>query len=313
MEERVDEASGSLSEDSESFADEASIGQGGVAHSDTDKFDDDGDADLTIIDQLESRTDLDPELESNPWGEESELEGVKAVIAQGHADTRAGHAKHPGKRAAALRAEGRWVKVPGRRRGQETYRWSASVTPFDKQSARILRSLFLADTLEDQCRVRTWSDLVQCKVGALEAIVRLVRLSGKKGVQLQHVRVTKVGNDELFLNMLDTLTESRWVHSSVISAWHSLLAIQAPHICYADILRPSHSTWIMDTTFYDTLTGVERRADGSVLRMGVFSEERALRSTRRQVTKHLGRIVIPINLNNRHWISVSVDLEHKRL
>eukprot|EP00961_Rhodomonas_salina_P234009 3161983-Rhodomonas_salina.1 len=302
-----------LSDNSELLAEDDSMEESRRAYSDTDKDDDDDEAVLTIIDQLEEGTDADREMDSNPWGDESELDGVRDVVAQGHAGCRAGRATHPGKRAAAPRTDGRWVKVPGRRRGQETFRWMASATPFDKQSARILRSMFLADSMEDHCRVRTWADLIQCKVGSLEAITRLVRLSENKGIQLRQVRVAKIGNDELFLNMLDTLLESRWVHSSVISAWHSLLTIQAPHICYADVLLQSHTTWIMDTTFYDTLTGVERRDDGSVSKIGAFSEERAIRSTRKQVTKHLGRIVIPINLNNRHWISVSLDLERKTL
>eukprot|EP00961_Rhodomonas_salina_P065807 884309-Rhodomonas_salina.1 len=105
------------------------------------------------------------------------------------------------------------------------------------------------------------------------------------------------------LSSLATLCPSLWVDSHVISAWHALVASHAGHVCFSSQLLPTHSTWVMDTTFFDLLTGVNRAQSGLVNSISGFSELLARRSVHKKDTRRVNRVVVPVNLNNNHWIS----------
>eukprot|EP00961_Rhodomonas_salina_P167162 2252820-Rhodomonas_salina.1 len=111
----------------------------------------------------------------------------------------------------------------------------------------------MRDALEERPRLREWSNLIGHDAGALRAATDMLKLCTKRSVDSSAVRVSRIGTDEVHLNHLETMQQGRWVHSSLISAWHTLLSNNARHVCFASDLLAIHSTWIMDTSFYDLL------------------------------------------------------------
>eukprot|EP00961_Rhodomonas_salina_P079083 1063259-Rhodomonas_salina.1 len=175
--------------------------------------------------------------------------------------------------------------------------------------------MWVADALEKSFRFTTWSDLEAGDVGALDTITKLVHLATRQKVGQDKVRVSKIGQDAVFLSNLGSILPSLWVDSTVISVFHSLLELNAPQMCFTTKLRPSHTMWTLrlDTGFYDLLTCTKHYSKGTVLSVGTFSEEIARRLTAKRDTGRLGRVLIPINLDNNHWISGCLNLETLRL
>eukprot|EP00961_Rhodomonas_salina_P096734 1301071-Rhodomonas_salina.3 len=167
----------------------------------------------------------------------------------------------------------------------------------------------MRDALTDRTRLRSWSDLVNAEVGALDTVKDLISVCAKRNALLSSVRLSKIRQDTLCLNHLATLQPGRWVHSSLLSAWHSLIANNALHVCFASQLLPIHTVWILDTGSYDQLAGVSRDDTGLILNHKGFSKTHATRLVRGKNMKNVSRVVIPINLSNSHWISVGFDCE----
>ena len=93
---------------------------------------------------------------------------------------------------------------------------------------------------------------------AIDALDKLV----KANPLLKSMRIAHIGEQVLRLDSLTRMNSHGWIDSSTVQAWAELLAL---HDATITTTKPTlaHRPWIMDSFFYDRLTGVLRNPDGS--------------------------------------------------
>eukprot|EP00961_Rhodomonas_salina_P293460 3933779-Rhodomonas_salina.1 len=261
----------------------------------------------TIIDLLE----CEPEpIDTNVWEDVDETEGLLPMKPT-DSDTSQKSRSLP--QRVPRSKEGKWVKVSGKGSGRESYKWVADVSAVDRQLSRILRRFWLHGTLRSGDLAGDWCTMMDMGWGALDSIQDLMAVCLKSGSDVSSVRISKIGMEELRLNHLLSLQEGKWIHSQVLNAWNALIAKDAGHVCFGSKVLASHLTWIMDSSFFDHLTGVKRGTRGNVLSISGFDPQRASRFVSRQDLSRLNRIIIPINLNNTHWITACFQCDSRTL
>ena len=266
----------------------------------------------TIIDLLEKD---EMELENGVWEKEDEtINLIPSAVEESEVEgTAASSSKsRPEMAKKLLRRKGKWVRS-STGKGRDSFKWVASESEFDKKATKILQRFWLHGTLSRKDEAHDWNDMVAMEAGALSTVEDLVSASTKSRVDPSKVRITKIGTEEVFLNHLVTLQRGRWIHSSLVNAWNALISKDAGHVCFSSKLLPLHLVWILDSFFYDHLAGVVRNSNGSVVSIEGLDLEKGKRVFRNQRLGHVSRVLIPINLNNEHWIAASLNIEQRTI
>eukprot|EP00961_Rhodomonas_salina_P298586 3938195-Rhodomonas_salina.2 len=262
----------------------------------------------TIIDLLEKEETV---LEDGEWQNEDETLNLLPANTEAHgADCRLkGSSSKQNKRACK---EGQWIRT-SKGRGRDSFKWVATESVFDKKATKILQRFWLHSTLAAKAEAHGWKDMESMEGGALETVSDLVLASTKSGTDPTKVRITKVGTEEIFLNHLSTLQRGCWIHSNLVNAWSALIAKDSGHVCYGSGILPSHLVWILDSSFYDHLAGVERNSNGTVTKIAGLDLAKGKRLLRKQNVSNVSRVLIPINLNNEHWITACLNKERRTI
>eukprot|EP00286_Rhodomonas_abbreviata_P006366 CAMPEP_0181338236 /NCGR_PEP_ID=MMETSP1101-20121128/28530_1 /TAXON_ID=46948 /ORGANISM="Rhodomonas abbreviata, Strain Caron Lab Isolate" /LENGTH=342 /DNA_ID=CAMNT_0023448955 /DNA_START=146 /DNA_END=1171 /DNA_ORIENTATION=- len=161
--------------------------------------------------------------------------------------------------------------------------------------------------------VRTWDVALSVSGKSLDVVDRLVTLAQKHKLDPKHIRMSRIGAEDIHLSNLMTLRENRWVDSVGLNGLLQAIALQAPHICFGSNPSRHHTTWIADTFFYDKLTRVVRDEHGAVVRVDGYEYEQVARYVRKADLTSIRQVLIPINLNNTHWILARLDVKGKRV
>eukprot|EP00961_Rhodomonas_salina_P099172 1333864-Rhodomonas_salina.1 len=269
-------------------------------------------ADRTIIDLLEKEEGIEAE---GAWNEQDET--LNLIPPPNRNEQPAGASSHRGSDAPlskrqSSRKEGKWIRS-SKGTGRDSFRWKASATDFDKKATRILQRFWLHCTLSPLSTAGNWAEMEKLGLGALETVADLVQESSSRGLEPNKVRITKVGNEEVTLGHLSTVQRGRWIHSSLLNAWSALISKDAGHVCYGSTSLASHLVWILDSTFYDHLTGVCRDSNGAVTQIKGLDLDRGRRVLRKQNLSNITKVLVPINLNNDHWIVACMDKEKRSI
>ena len=152
---------------------------------------------------------------------------------------------------------------------------------------------------------RSWARLLENLPVHEHTLTKLRSLCGD--TPPASIPLVHIGSQTLNLAQLLTLQRKGWIHSAVIQAWSDLLATHSHAVSSAEVSK-HHRVWIRDSFFYDRLTGVQRDpATGNVTNTSGLSLDAVARDTRRSDISGLQKILIPININNNHWILASID------
>jgi len=215
------------------------------------------------------------------------------------------------KRKGRKRREGKWIKMKGTatRKPTECYYFVSYATPFSKAAVKIVKGLQASlSKKENPHSVRTWESILNRSEGALRAVTELRTLAQKHKLAANDVRLSRVGAEYIYLDHLASTLDKTWIHSSALNGFLQVTA-DAGHVCFGGNPKRQHSTWVLDTFFYDLLTGVEREEGGRVTAVAGYQYEKVASWVRKADLTNITSILIPINLNNAHWIAARISVK----
>eukprot|EP00286_Rhodomonas_abbreviata_P023705 CAMPEP_0181292468 /NCGR_PEP_ID=MMETSP1101-20121128/2522_1 /TAXON_ID=46948 /ORGANISM="Rhodomonas abbreviata, Strain Caron Lab Isolate" /LENGTH=264 /DNA_ID=CAMNT_0023396939 /DNA_START=227 /DNA_END=1021 /DNA_ORIENTATION=- len=211
--------------------------------------------------------------------------------------------------------EGKWVRMKGTALSKpaDCFNYVNVTSPFSKAAVKLVKELARTKSPGEGGEIRTWDTLMSVSGKGLKVVDQLVELAKKHKLEPRNIRMSRIGAEDIHLDNLMTLRENRWVDSAGLNGLLQATALQASHVCFGANQGRQHTTWVTDTHFYDKLTRVVREGDGRVARVDGYDYEQVARYIRKADLTNIRQVLIPVNLNNTHWIMMRADVKGKQI